>query len=56
MHDIHTEHFKAVTGGEEKSFSDWQQDRISKLHERLQFWFPEFLAKYPEPALTPSSR
>ena len=36
MHDIHTEHFKAVTGGEEKSFSDWQQDRVKYMEHKKQ--------------------
>lgn len=54
MCDIHTDHFKDITAGSGISFPDWQQDRIRALHERLQHWFPEFLAKYPEPGLSPS--
>ena len=56
MYDIHTDHFKAITCRDEKSFSTWQQDRINQIQVRLQYWFPEFLAKYPEPALAPSQR
>ncbi len=56
MYDIHTDHFKAITCRDEKSFSTWQQDRINQIQVRLQYWFPEFLAKYPEPALSPSPR
>lgn len=51
MKDIHTEHFKFITCGDDKSFPDWQQDRINQLRERLQHWFPEFLAKHPFPGI-----